>query len=873
MVDIKDTSMTDVDLLSKEEAKVELARLSKLIFTHNELYHKDNAPIISDMEYDELYLRNVNIEKRFPDLIGSKELGYFSPTKSVGAPVDRKFKKINHEVPMLSLSNGFTAKDIENFTIKVRKFLNIDNNAKLDFFCEPKIDGLSFTAQFKKGFLSFAATRGDGNSGEDITENIKTIKNFPLNLIGEDLPEILELRGEAYISHSDFNKLNETRRDNSEPLFANPRNAAAGSLRQLDPKITASRNLKYFVYSISKPSNFIWKTQQEINFFLKKLGFITNDLNKICFELGEIIDYYNNLEDQRFTLDYDTDGCVYKVNNLDFQKRLGFLSNSPRWAIAHKFSPEKGKTIIEDIVIQVGRLGSLTPVAILKPVTIGGVVISRVSLHNESEINRKDIRVGDTVLLHRAGEVIPQILEVDIKCRKPGSKKFTLPNKCPVCGNHVIQEEDESTKRCTGGILCDAQALSALQHFVSRDALNIEGFGKKQMEFLFHKNIIRKSSDIFTLKERNNAGSIKNNLFNTEKQLQNTHSDEFFSLELFDGWGKKSCDNLFKNIDDRRYISLKKFIYSFGIRHIGMKSASIIEQYYISFDNFKKDAKNIFDNYKSLHNKLSSFLAIEDSVVINILLLFYTDKKFIELLENQKYIYNKLLSIENVDEKILKNLLLYFSKDASLFELTISDRDLLASKIQTIEGIDKELSNNLLLALSVKNFITKSLLKKQEDLYSKLLKIENFSSKLVNLLLLFFLEEEDFLCTLKDQQYLMNIEGIGKKIITSLVISFSSENFFEEFEKLSNMLTIHSLKITENSKCFGKNVIFTGKLCKMSRAEAKSKAEMVGMKICSSISKNVDYVVVGENSGSKLNKAKEMNLTILTEDDWINMLS
>ncbi|MFM7558273.1 MAG: NAD-dependent DNA ligase LigA, partial [Alphaproteobacteria bacterium] len=489
----------------------EINELKNKIAKYDIAYHQLDNPLITDYEYDKLRIKLVEFQKNYPQ--------YFSKDdEKIGAKSLDIFNKITHSKPMLSLSNGFSSQDIADFIEKVQRFLGLyeknsvsqnslpdlfSNNLlenNLDFFSELKIDGLSFSARYESGKLVYCATRGDGFEGEDVTQNVKTIKNFPHILQSSNPPKILEIRGEIYMRKSDFLALNKMQEVNSQKIFANPRNASAGSLRQLDPEITKSRNLSYFAYSVGEYSaDFLCGSQSQLHKKLQDLGFLVEPNSKLCSNLSDLINHYQLMNDSRFNLDYDLDGMVYKVNDFDLQKRLGYIARSPRYAIAHKFPAQKAKTRINDIVIQIGRTGALTPVAILDPINIGGVLVSRATLHNQDEILRKDIKIGDLVLIQRAGDVIPQILEVDFNHRNSPnyqSKNFEFPQICPVCGSEIVKNNDDVVLRCSGGLYCEAQLIEALKHFVSKDAFDISGLGKKQIENFYYEGRIKSFKDI-----------------------------------------------------------------------------------------------------------------------------------------------------------------------------------------------------------------------------------------------------------------------------------------------------------------------------------------------------------------------------------------
>lgn len=585
--------------LTEKQAKAELKALAKLIAAHDVAYHTNDAPTVTDAEYDGLRKRNEAIEKQFPDLVRAD-----SPTARVGAAPGGGFKKVAHAVSMLSLGNAFADEDVTDFVDRIRRFLDLGEDEKIEMTVEPKIDGLSFSALYEKGRLVVAATRGDGAVGEDITANIKTIKEIPDFIMG-DVPKLMEIRGEVYMTKQDFQAMNERQAAAGGKIFANPRNAAAGSLRQLDPKITAQRPLKAFTYGWGAVEGMTWKTQWEFIQTLKAWGFPVNKRTTVCKSVEEMLKEYEKLGSDRAGLPYDIDGIVYKVNRLDWQKRLGFVSRAPRWAIAHKFSAEQAETVLENIEIQVGRTGALTPVAHLTPVNVGGVMVSRATLHNEDEIARKDVRVGDTVIIQRAGDVIPQVVEVKLDKRPRTSKAFVFPNKCPVCDSLAVREEDEAVRRCTGGLVCAAQAIERLRHFVSREAFDIEGLGEKNIEAFFADDIIRSPADLFKMKKA--------------------------QLEGREGWGDKSIDNLLAAIDRRRTIGLERFIYALGIPQVGQATARLLAHHYGSLDVWEQAMTAAKDEESDAFRELTSIEQIGPAVATD-LIGFFAEKHNREVL-------------------------------------------------------------------------------------------------------------------------------------------------------------------------------------------------------------------------------------------------
>ncbi|SFV25905.1 DNA ligase (NAD+) [Hyphomicrobium facile] len=541
-----------------------MARLAAEISHHDELYYRQDAPEISDAAYDALRRRLDELEKAHPGLRRSD-----SPTETVGAAPVAAFGKIRHDVPMLSLGNAFDDQDVVDFVERVRRFLKLGDTDVLEVTAEPKIDGLSISIRYEAGVLVQAATRGDGTEGENVTANIKTVREIPHTLKGRDIPEVIEIRGEIYLGHKDFEKLNAAQAASGDKVFANPRNAAAGSLRQLDPSITAKRPLRFFAYTWGAASELPADTQTGVVAAFKRWGLPVNPLMHVATEIEDVLAFYRDIERDRVGLGYDIDGVVYKVNRLDYQERLGFVSRSPRWAIAHKFAAERATTVLEKIDIQVGRTGALTPVAKLRPVTVGGVVVSNATLHNEDEIARKDIRQGDTVVVQRAGDVIPQVVEVVLDKRPRHSKPYEFPTVCPICGSHAVRESVEETgkadvvRRCTGGLICPAQAKERLKHFVSRNAFDIDGLGAEKIEFFFDTGRIKSPADIFTLETRDRS------------------SDE--PLTKVRGFKETSVRKLFSAIEARREVALDRFLFALGIRHIGETTAKDLAKAYGTF--------------------------------------------------------------------------------------------------------------------------------------------------------------------------------------------------------------------------------------------------------------------------------------------------
>jgi DNA ligase (NAD+) len=547
--------------LTEADAIEELARLAAEIARHDALYYRKDDPEISDADYDRLRQRNDAIEARFPTLIRDD-----SPANRVGAAPADGFGKVTHAVPMLSLGNVFDDDGVHEFVDRIRRFLGLDAETPLAFTTEPKIDGLSIGLRYEGGRLVQAATRGDGYVGENVTANVLTIGDIPKHVKARDFPDPFEVRGEIYMSHSAFAGLNAEQERAGAKVFANPRNAAAGSLRQLDASVTASRPLQFFAYAWGEAANLPADTQWGVYEAFAKWGFPLNPLAKLTSALDEMLGTYREIEEGRAGLDYDIDGIVYKLDRLDLQERLGFVSRSPRWAVAHKFPAEKATTILRDIEIQVGRTGALTPVAKLEPVTVGGVVVQNATLHNEDEIARKDVRIGDTVILQRAGDVIPQILGPVLEMRPKSAKPYVFPTVCPVCGSHAVREinpntgKEDAVSRCTGGLICPAQRVERLKHFVSRNAFDIEGLGEKNIQTFYDEGLIQSPPDIFTLAARD--------------------ADAEEKLSEREGWGETSAQKLFDAIAAHRNVTLDRFIYSLGIRHVGEITGRLLARNY-----------------------------------------------------------------------------------------------------------------------------------------------------------------------------------------------------------------------------------------------------------------------------------------------------
>ena len=699
----------DPATMTEAEAAAALERLAQDIARHDAAYHDRDDPEISDADYDALRRLNAAIEARFPHLIRAD-----SPSRRVGSTPAGAFAKVQHRVPMLSLANAFETEEVRDFDASIRRFLGLGVEAPLAYVAEPKIDGLSLSLRYDSGNLVGAATRGDGREGENVTANARTIADIPKTLV--QAPAVLEVRGEVYMSHGDFAALNARQAESGAKVFANPRNAAAGSLRQLDSSVTAERPLRFFAYGWGEVSEPLADTQAEALARLAAMGFRTNPDTVTADGPEALLAAHAALGARRASLGYDIDGIVYKVNDLGLQARLGFRATTPRWAIAHKFSAQTAVTVLEGIEIQVGRTGALSPVAKLRPVTVGGVVVSSATLHNEDYIRGiggdgqpiregRDLRVGDTVTVYRAGDVIPKVLDVDLALRPDSAVPFIFPDHCPECGSAAPREPGEAVRRCTGGLICPAQAVERLRHFVSRDAFDIEGLGAKQVEAFFRDGWVREPADLFTLEARFGDGQLQ--------QLKNR-----------EGWGAKSAANLFAAIAARRTIPLDRLIFALGIRHVGETTARMLARAYGTWTAFAE--------------------AMEAA----------------------------------------------------------ADRD----------G--------------------------------------------------------------ESWGHLLAIDGVGTVLADSLVDFFGEPHNRDALAHLLSHLTVEPVAaaVTGDSPAVGKTVVFTGTLTRMTRAEAKARAETLGAKVAGSVSARTDYVIAGDAAGSKLKQATALGVTVLTEDEWLALI-
>ncbi|TNE62841.1 MAG: NAD-dependent DNA ligase LigA [Alphaproteobacteria bacterium] len=784
-----DTADIAVDALSEDEARRELARLAMEIAFHDQRYYAHDDPTVSDAEYDSLRMRNNEIEARFPALIRAD-----SPSKRVGAaPRSGKFDKVVHARPMLSLDNAFKDEDVEDFIGRVRRFLGLGADEAVAVTAEPKIDGLSLALRYEKGRLVQAATRGDGTEGENVTVNARTIDTIPAELKGDGWPDVLEVRGEVYMGKADFLKLNETQAAAGAKVFANPRNAAAGSLRQLDSSITASRPLRFFAYAWGEVSALPADTQMGMVERFRDWGFAVNPLMVLCDGATGALAQYRKIESLRAELDYDIDGVVYKVNRLDWQNRLGMVARAPRWAIAHKFPAERATTKLNAIDIQVGRTGALTPVAKLEPVTVGGVVVSNATLHNRDEIARLDARIGDTVVIQRAGDVIPQVVEVVLSARPEGSSPFAFPDHCPVCGSLAVAEGADVVVRCTGGLICSAQRVERMKHFVSRNAFDIEGLGERQVEAFDEWGWVHEPADIFTVLP--------------EKQ------DELAKKE---GYGAKSVENLMAAIEDRRTIDFHRFLFGLGIPSIGQETAKLLARHF--------------------------------GDVAHCIEYFDTSTRLLGAFEDQ---------FDSQEISSLNYVLMTLSKLKAFQDALKPAEDLLADPNGYV-ALVRERAERI----------------RRGDIKQETVKVSHLETVGA------FLDRPGFRfpvaearALLEHNQQLDSIDGIGVDAILNLEDFYFEERNRKAVHNLLGCLTVlPAEKQADDSPVSGKTVVFTGSLVEMTRNEAKARAESLGAKVAGSVSAKTDIVVAGPGAGSKLKKAEELGLTVMTEAEWLALI-
>ena len=806
-----------VDKLTEKQAVKELAELAELIAYHDRLY-EEARPEITDAEYDELRTRNEEIEARFSDLIRAD-----SPSKRVGYIPPSGFKKVRHSVPMLSLDFVYSLNKIDDFIDRIRHFIIDlkDPSVPFDFVAEPKIDGVSCSLRYENHKLIQAATRGDGQIGEDITENAKKIVDIP-NKLPSDSPSIIEIRGEVYINDKDFIHLNEQQKRVGEKTFANPRNAAAGSLRQLDPKITETRPLRFFAYAWGEVSRPFAKTQWEARIHLESWGFKLNKPSRVVKNLEEIKAYYDEIDSTRSRLGFSIDGVVYKVNRLDFQERLGFKNRSPQWAIAHKFSPEKAQTHIRRISISVGRMGTLTPIAELEPVNVGGVLVSRATLHNQDEIERKDFRVGDQVVVQRAGDVIPQVVSVLINKRPQDAEPFQFPDHCPSCNSKAVRQVGEADWTCTASLTCPAQALERLTHFASRNAFDIEGLAEQNLKLFLDEGLLQSPADIFRLEDKLSPGDI----FSANKSERGRP----LPLQEREGWGPVSASKLFAAIRKRKTIPLDRFIYALGINQVGEATAKLLARNYISINKFLR-------SMEAAQNRGSSNFSVSEFSLQG-----KNPKKLCEAIEQAGYNLNKISDCENPIDSL--NTML---KIDNLYK----------------EILDKRSDINITDEIA-------SLIKKSKQLNDNTQEI----IKTLNRLIIELAYPHETPKKSDAYRHLESINGIGP-IVADKILSFLADTHNRSIiNDLIRQIEVTDFTISQvsTSQLTGKTIVLTGTLESMTRSEAKNKAESLGAIVAGDVSSKTDYVIAGTSPGSKVEKAKGLGKKILSEDEWLKMI-
>ncbi|SFS30371.1 NAD-dependent DNA ligase LigA [Methylobacterium sp. yr668] len=799
----------DLDL-SAEEARAEYARLSDALLEADRLYYQEDAPEISDAEYDRLRRRLEDIEARFPDLAGTG-----AASTSVGAKPSEKFAKVRHAVPMLSLGNAFDDAEVAEFVARVRRFLGWPDDAPLAFTAEPKIDGLSLSLRYVNGRLDTAATRGDGEVGENVTANARTVQDIPAVLAGSGWPEICEVRGEVYLSHADFAAINARQEAAGKPLFANPRNAAAGSLRQLDPAITASRPLRFFAYAWGELSAPIADTQTGVLEHFAAWGLPVNPRTQTCTDTEAMLAHYRGIEADRAGLGYDIDGVVYKVDDLALQKRLGFVSRSPRWALAHKFAAQEATTVVEDIVINVGRTGSLNPLAKLRPVTVGGVVVSNATLHNEGYVkgvgadgepirDGRDIRVGDTVTVVRAGDVIPKVMDVDLTKRPADSRPYAFPETCPACGSRAVRAVNPRTgrpdavRRCTGGLICPAQGVERMKHFVSRNGFDLEGFGETYIEVLFEAGLVRQPADLFRLdfEELKAAIVARREALSAERRADSGTAEPPKKAAKKKGDDEdKAIRNLLAAVEARRAVPMNRLLFALGIPQIGEATAKALAKRFADMPTL--------------------IAAIREAAAAQ------PGPDWVEL-----------TAVPRVGGTTRDRLL----------DLGFAEDDAAPAKERArLSAVQRE---NLLAHYgdvdAVRAAIARAAAQRPGDAYRV------------------FADDGE----------------IGPVATDALLLFFAEQHNADAVAALLDAVAVQPMERAAAASAFaGKTVVFTGTLEKMTRNEAKAVAERLGAKVSGSVSAKTDLVVAGPGAGSKLKDAQKHGVRVVSEDDWLAMVA
>ncbi|KIU37440.1 DNA ligase [Methylobacterium radiotolerans] len=799
----------DLDLTA-EEARAEYARLSDAILEADRLYYQEDAPEISDAEYDRLRRRLEDIEARFPDLAGTG-----AASTSVGAKPSEKFAKVRHAVPMLSLGNAFDDAEVAEFVARVRRFLGWSDDTPLAFTAEPKIDGLSLSLRYVNGRLDTAATRGDGEVGENVTANARTVQDIPAVLAGAGWPEICEVRGEVYLSHADFAAINARQEAAGKPLFANPRNAAAGSLRQLDPAITASRPLRFFAYAWGELSAPIAETQTGVLEQFATWGLPVNPRTETFTDTAAMLAHYRRIEADRAGLGYDIDGVVYKVDDLALQKRLGFVSRSPRWALAHKFAAQEATTVVEDIVINVGRTGSLNPLAKLRPVTVGGVVVSNATLHNEGYVkgvgadgepirDGRDIRVGDTVTVVRAGDVIPKVMDVDLTKRPADSRPYAFPESCPACGSRAVRAinprtgRPDAVRRCTGGLICPAQGVERMKHFVSRNGFDIEGFGETYIEVLFEAGLVRQPADLFRLdfEELKAAIVARREALSAERRAESGTSEPPKKAAKKKGdEDDKAIKNLLAAVEARRAVPMNRLLFALGIPQIGEATAKALAKRFADMPTL--------------------IAAIREAAAAQ------PGPDWVEL-----------TAVPRVGGTTRDRLL----------DLGFPEDDAAPAKERArLSAVQRE---NLLAHYgdvdAVRAAIARAAAQRPGDAYRV------------------FADDGE----------------IGPVATDALLLFFSEPHNADAVTALLDAVAVQPMERAAAASTFaGKTVVFTGTLEKMTRNEAKAVAERLGAKVSGSVSAKTDLIVAGPGAGSKLKDAQKHGVRVVSEDDWLAMVA
>ncbi|WP_369059362.1 NAD-dependent DNA ligase LigA [Caulobacter sp. 73W] len=771
----KNADVKPIESLTEAEAADELTQLADTLAAHDIAYYQDEEPTVSDAEYDELRRRNTALEQAFPHLVRDN-----SPSMRVGAARAAAFSPVQHGVPMLSLDNAFSDEEVADFVARIRRFLKLPSDEPVEFAAEPKIDGLSASLRYENGVLVRGATRGDGKTGEDVTANLKQIAEIPRRLTG-DVPAVIEVRGEVYAPLAGFEAFNKAAEEARTRTYANPRNFASGSLRQINSSITAKRPLRFFAYAWGEVSEPFSDTQHGALEKLKAWGFVVNDRSVRVRDAEGLLEVYRQIGEARSRLDYDIDGVVYKVDRLDWQQRLGFVARSPRWAIAHKFPAQQATTVLEGIDIQVGRTGSLTPVARLHPVTVGGVVVRNATLHNEDEIERLGVRIGDTVRLQRAGDVIPQILGFVPELRPADTQPYIFPDQCPVCGSEAVREGDEVKRRCTGGLICDAQIVERLKHFVSRRAFDIEGLGEKQLIAFHQRGWIKEPADIFRLAR---------------------DEEKLAELQAEDGYGETSIRNLVAGIDARRRIALDRFLFGLGVRDIGEQTSIVLARAFESWVALKAAA---LDAARGLPSDA----------------------------------WRELAATPAVSPRVLTQM-----AEATLAEADPWPEATLDMKIsQAFPG----------LAAPARRALA-SLADDWAGLHRLAEAARQGPSEMLN--------------------QIAGVSGVGPVAAEALAHFFHEPHNLAVVEALEGEMTeiIDAERPKADTAVAGKTVVFTGSLEKMTRDEAKAKAESLGAKVSGSVSKKTDLVVAGPGAGSKLKDAEKHGVEVITEDEWLALI-